>query len=72
MSAVPQSQNQPILLREDAGGVATLTLNRPQQFNSLSEEMLTELQSALDAIACDASVRVVVIAGAGSSTTWRR
>ena len=57
----------PILLREDREGVATLTLNRPSQFNSLSEEMLTELQAALDAIATDASVRAVVIAGAGKA-----
>ena len=57
----------PVLLRDDANGVATLTLNRPAQFNSLSEEMLTELQGALDAIAVDASVRVVVLAGAGKA-----
>ena len=57
----------PILLRTDSDGVATLTLNRPTQFNSLSEEMLTELQAALDAIAADSSVRAVVIAGAGKA-----
>jgi enoyl-CoA hydratase/carnithine racemase len=57
----------PILLREDRDGVTTLTLNRPAQFNSLSEEMLGELQAALDAIARDASVRAVVIAGAGKA-----
>jgi enoyl-CoA hydratase/carnithine racemase len=67
MSAVLQSQPEPILLRADADGVATLTLNRPGQFNSLSEEMLTELQAALDAIAKDESVRAVVIAGAGKA-----
>jgi enoyl-CoA hydratase/carnithine racemase len=67
MSAVPQAANEPILLRADAGGVATLTLNRPGQFNSLSEEMLSELQSALDAIAAEPSTRVVVIAGAGKA-----
>ncbi len=57
----------PILLREDRDGVTTLTLNRPTQFNSLSEEMLSELQTALDAIARGSSVRVVVIAGAGKA-----
>jgi len=67
MSAILQSQEEPILLRADNGGVATLTLNRPNQFNSLSEELLTELQAALDAIAADASVRAVVIAGAGKA-----
>ena len=51
----------------DRDGVTTLTLNRPTQFNSLSEEMLVDLQAALDAIAADASVRAVVIAGAGKA-----
>lgn len=67
MSAVPQNSNEPILLRQDEGGVCTLTLNRPSQFNSLSEEMLAELQAALEAIAAEPSVRVVVIAGAGKA-----
>jgi len=57
----------PNLLREDRDGVATLTLNRPAQFNSLSEELLTELQAALNSIAADASIRAVVIAGAGKA-----
>jgi enoyl-CoA hydratase/carnithine racemase len=56
-----------LLLQEDRDGVVTLTLNRPAQFNSLSEELLSELQGALDAIAVDASVRVVVITGAGKA-----
>ena len=67
MRFVPQAEPELILLRSDAGGVATLTLNRPSQFNALSTEVLTELQDALDAIAQDASVRVVVIAGAGKA-----
>lgn len=57
----------PVLMRDDKEGVATLTLNRPTQFNSLSEELLADLQSTLDAIAKDASVRAVVIAGAGKA-----
>jgi enoyl-CoA hydratase/carnithine racemase len=67
MSAVLQSENEPILLRQDDAGITTLTLNRPNQFNSLSKAMLGELQSALDAIKQDGSVRVVVIAGAGKA-----
>lgn len=54
-----------ILLREDNAGVTTLTLNRPNQFNSLSEELLTALQETLNAIGEDESIRAVVIAGAG-------
>jgi enoyl-CoA hydratase/carnithine racemase len=56
-----------LLLRETNAGVVTLTMNRPDQFNSLSEELLAEFQQALDAIAADASVRVVVVAGAGKA-----
>jgi enoyl-CoA hydratase/carnithine racemase len=62
-----QPREEPILLRQDDGGIATLTLNRPKQYNALSEELLAQLQSMLAAIAADESVRVVVIAGAGSA-----
>ncbi len=58
---------EPILLREDASGVCTLTLNRPDDYNLLTEAMLGELQSALDAIAADRSVRVVVLAARGKA-----
>jgi enoyl-CoA hydratase/carnithine racemase len=64
MSAVLQPQD-PILLRESRDGVVTLTLNRPEQFNALSGELLDRLQAAFDEIAKDPSVRVVVIAGRG-------
>lgn len=57
----------PVLLRDDRNGVATLTLNRPRQFNALSAALLDALQSAVDAIAADEAVRVVVIAGAGKA-----
>ena len=64
MSAVPKSQ-EPILLREDRDGVCTLTMNRPQQLNLLTAEMLTALQDAFDSIKNDKTVRVIVLAGAG-------
>jgi enoyl-CoA hydratase/carnithine racemase len=58
--------DQPLVQREtDTRGVVTLTLNRPGAFNALSEAMLTALQGELDALAADANVRVVLIAGAG-------
>lgn len=57
----------PVLLREDADGIATLTLNRPAQYNALSEEMLTSLQCELDAIAPDDTVRVVIIGANGKA-----
>ena len=64
MSAQPQEQ-QPVLLREDRDGIATLTLNRPQQMNLLTGEMLSALQAAFDSIERDPAVKVVVIAAAG-------
>ena len=56
-----------VLLREDAGGVATLTLNRPDQYNALSSSLIAALQSAVSDLERDESVRVVVIAGAGKA-----
>ena len=56
-----------IVRSQDVRGVVTLTLNRPQAFNALSEAMLVELQQALEAIASDESVRVVVIAADGKA-----
>ncbi|MCU0869934.1 MAG: enoyl-CoA hydratase [Burkholderiales bacterium] len=63
----PPVADAPYVLRHDAGGVTTLTLNRPKALNPLSTSMLAALQTQLDAIEIDASVRVVVIAGAGSA-----
>ncbi len=59
--------DQSILLRDDNQGITTLTLNRPTQFNALSAEMLDALQAAVDDIAADESVRVVIIAANGKA-----
>ncbi len=56
-----------VLNSRDARGVVTLTLNRPQAFNALSEAMLCALQAELDQIAHDASARVVVLAASGKA-----
>lgn len=56
-----------ILQREDQQGITTLTLNRPQHFNALSEEMLTALQSQLDDIKSDSTVRCVILAANGKA-----
>jgi enoyl-CoA hydratase/carnithine racemase len=66
-AAALQPSEEPLLLRQDAGGIATLMLNRPKQFNALSEALLAQLQTTLAAIAADESVRIVVIAAAGSA-----
>jgi enoyl-CoA hydratase/carnithine racemase len=58
----------PLVLHvRDTRGVVTLTLNRPQAFNALSEGMLEALQRELDRVAADAQARVVVIAAAGKA-----
>jgi enoyl-CoA hydratase/carnithine racemase len=57
----------PLVLEQHKGGIAFLTLNRPAQYNALSEEMLAALQASLDALSRDASVRVVVLGGAGKA-----
>lgn len=56
-----------VLLQRDARGVATLTLNDPQRFNALGQEMLAALQRALDSLAQDAQLRAVVLAGSGKA-----
>jgi enoyl-CoA hydratase/carnithine racemase len=55
----------PVLLREDVGEIAVLTLNRPQARNSLSEALIGELADALGKIATERSVRAVVLAANG-------
>ena len=67
MSAQQALSGESILLREEQGGVVTLTLNRPAQFNALSEEMLSALQEALDDLKQDEAVRCVVIAASGKA-----
>ena len=57
--------NQPYVVRLNTDGVATLTLNRGDRLNPLSSGMIAAIISELAAIATDASIRAVVIAGAG-------
>lgn len=71
MSTVPQTpsgQAHEVLLRErDARGVITLTMNQPDQYNALGDEMLAALQAALDGVAADPGARVLVIAARGKA-----
>ena len=57
----------PVLLRSDDDGIATLTLNRPEKYNALSEELLDSLQAEFDRIARDEAVRVVIIGAEGKA-----
>jgi enoyl-CoA hydratase/carnithine racemase len=61
------AESDPLVQQQRRDGVAFLTLNRPTQYNALSEEMLAALHAALDALAVDSSARVVVLAGAGKA-----
>ena len=53
------------ILHEVAGGLARITLNRPEQRNALSLEMIGELSRAIDAVRDDASTRVVLLTALG-------
>ena len=57
----------PIVIREDQGAVARLTLNAPGSLNALSDAMIAALQEALDGIAGDQSIRAVVLAARGKA-----
>ena len=54
-----------VLLRENRGSVAILTLNRPEKLNALSNELIAALLRALDSIELDKAIRVIIITGAG-------
>ncbi len=54
-----------LLTREDNNGITTLTLNRPDKFNALSDELIAAMTDALDAIRADDRVRVVIIKANG-------
>jgi enoyl-CoA hydratase/carnithine racemase len=55
------------VLTSEADGIVTLTLNRGDKFNPLSEQMLDALQAELDAVAQNDGVRVVILAAAGNA-----
>ena len=61
------SDEAPVLFERDGRGAVTLTMNRPAAYNALSGAMLDALQTALDRIAADDSVRAVVLAARGQA-----
>jgi enoyl-CoA hydratase/carnithine racemase len=60
-----ETDMQALVLREDVGAVATLTLNRPDKLNALSLELFGDLERHVAEIGADDSVQVVVVRGAG-------
>jgi enoyl-CoA hydratase/carnithine racemase len=65
MTSTATTHTEALLLTETKDEVATLTLNRPGQFNALSSALIDELQSAFDGLAEDPTVSVVVLAAKG-------
>jgi enoyl-CoA hydratase/carnithine racemase len=58
-------EDAPLLLREMKGPIAVITLNRPAQRNTLSEEVIAALHATLNEVAADTTVRAMVIASQG-------
>ena len=67
MNAVIESSEEPVLINQIENGIARLILNRPSQYNALSKQLLTELQNALDDIATNDDIRVVVLSANGKA-----
>lgn len=65
MSSSARSSASESLLVEHAGGVAKVTLNRPEKRNALSQALLSELHQQLTAVATNPQVRAIVLAAAG-------
>ena len=56
-----------LVLRQDGDAIATLTLNRPEKSNPLSEGMMDALEERIHDIADDPSIHVIVLAGNGKN-----
>src|SRR5258708_35181650 len=67
----PAAANEPVVLRENIGNIAILTLNRPQARNSLSEAMLEALSHGLEGLAADKRIRAVGVAARGTAFSAR-
>ena len=57
--------SDPVLLTDQAGGVVTLTLNRPDKMNALSRELRRSIVEAFRRLQGDESAGVVILTGAG-------
>ncbi len=59
------SDQPPVRLDVDADGIATLTLNRPEQLNAFDLKMIEAWRAALEAAEADERIKVVLVTGAG-------
>ena len=62
---MPMTATESTIATSIANGVCTITLNRPDVLNAFNDQLTSELGEALKAAEKDASVRVIVITGAG-------
>lgn len=58
---------EPVLFSDDAGGIRTLTLNRPHRKNAIDADLWAALHDALAATGADHSIRALIITGAGGA-----
>lgn len=65
--SLAQPTTEPLLGVEHDDGIATVTLNRPSQYNALSMALLTELEEALASLAAEPEVRAIILAGSGKA-----
>ncbi|KAG5632518.1 hypothetical protein H5410_004235 [Solanum commersonii] len=56
-----------ILVTPEPGGVACITINRPNSLNSLTKSMMTDLARIFKSLDADDSVRVIILTGSGRS-----
>jgi enoyl-CoA hydratase/carnithine racemase len=63
-AATPQG-SEDLVLRQDAGAIARVTMNRPKAYNALSLDMMRALTGTLEEIGRDTAIRCVVLEGAG-------
>ena len=62
ITTAAETQDQAALvLRSDAEGVATLTLNRAKAYNALSLDLMRALRAALEAIAAEPGIRLTLL-----------
>lgn len=55
------------VLLDKKDGIATITFHRPEALNALNSEVLSDIEAAVDDVAADESVRVVIFTGEGKS-----
>ena len=61
----PDTPTDLVLTELHPAGYAVLTLNRPQAMNALSKALMTALADAVDALAANPAVRVIILTGSG-------